>query len=204
MEIIGRGAEAVIRKKKQDGAEIAVKERIKKSYRIDEIDQELRKLRTRKEAKVLETINQVIPSPKLLKVDEKENLIEMEFIAGEKIRDVLEKEDYIALCKQIGMQVAKIHKKNLIHGDLTTSNFILKEGKIYFIDFGLSFHSARIEDKAVDLHLLKQALESKHYTIWKECFEAAINGYTIESDEADDVLKRLEQVEKRGRYKEKS
>ncbi|MBW3013522.1 Kae1-associated serine/threonine protein kinase [Candidatus Woesearchaeota archaeon] len=204
MEIIGRGAEAVIRKKKQDGAEIAVKERIKKSYRIDEIDQELRKLRTRKEAKVLETINQVIPSPKLLKVGEKENLIEMEFIAGEKIRDVLEKEDYIALCKQIGMQVAKIHKKNLIHGDLTTSNFILKEGKIYFIDFGLSFHSARIEDKAVDLHLLKQALESKHYTIWKECFEAAINGYTIESDEADDVLKRLEQVEKRGRYKEKS
>ncbi|MBW3018430.1 Kae1-associated serine/threonine protein kinase [Candidatus Woesearchaeota archaeon] len=204
MEIIGRGAEAVIRKKKQDGAEIAVKERIKKSYRIDEIDQELRKLRTRKEAKVLETINQVIPSPKLLKVDEKENLIEMEFVAGEKIRDVLEKEDYIALCKQIGMQVAKIHKKNLIHGDLTTSNFILKEGKIYFIDFGLSFHSARIEDKAVDLHLLKQALESKHYTIWKECFEAAINGYTIESDEADDVLKRLEQVEKRGRYKEKS
>ncbi|MBD3259028.1 Kae1-associated serine/threonine protein kinase [Candidatus Woesearchaeota archaeon] len=203
MEIIGRGAEAIIRKEKKNDADIVVKRRIKKSYRIDEIDEELRKLRTRKEAKVLDAINQVIPSPKLLKVDEKENLIEMEFIDGQKIRDVFEKEDYIALSKQVGMQIAKIHKKNLIHGDLTTSNFILKDDRIYFIDFGLSFHSTKVEDKAVDLHLLKQALESKHYTVWKECFEAALNSYTIESDEADAVLKRLEQVEKRGRHKEK-
>ncbi|MBW2986961.1 Kae1-associated serine/threonine protein kinase [Candidatus Woesearchaeota archaeon] len=204
MDIIGKGAEAVISKKKKDEAEMVVKERIKKNYRIGEIDDALRKQRTRKEAKVLETLNQVIPSPRLLKVNEKENLIEMEFIEGPKVRDVLEKEDYIAISKTIGMQVAKMHKKNLIHGDLTTSNFILKDGKIFFIDFGLSFHSTKVEDKAVDLHLLKQALESKHYTVFEECFEAILNGYSIESDESEDVLKRFEQVEKRGRNKEKN
>jgi TP53 regulating kinase-like protein len=201
MDVIGRGAEAIISKNEAGNI---VKERIKKSYRIDGIDDQLRKQRTRKEAKVLETLNEIIPSPKLLKVNEKENLIEMELIDGPKVRDILEKDDYIAISKQIGEQVAKMHKKNLIHGDLTTSNFILKDGKIFFIDFGLSFHSTKIEDKAVDLHLLKQALESKHYTIFAECFEAALNGYTIESDESEEVLNRLKQVEKRGRNKEKN
>jgi len=140
----------------------------------------------------------------LLKINEKEDIIEMEFIDGQKIRDVLEKDDYISICKQIGEQVAKIHKKNLIHGDLTTSNFIMKDEKIFFIDFGLSFHSTKVEDKAVDLHLLRQALESKHYTISTECFEAALNGYTIESDESEEIINRLKQVEKRGRNKEKN
>ena len=44
---------------------------------------------------------------------------------------------------------------------------ILKNGKVYFIDFGLGFFSNKTEDKAVDLHLLKQALESKHYQIFE-------------------------------------
>jgi len=71
--------------------------------------------------------------------------------------------------------------------------------KIYFIDFGLGFHSKRIEDKAVDLHLIRQALEAKHFLYWKSLFEHIIKGYN--SKDKDKILKQLEKVETRGRYK---
>ena len=44
---------------------------------------------------------------------------------------------------------------------------IIKENKIYFIDFGLSFFSSRIEDRAVDLHLVKEALQSTHHEYYE-------------------------------------
>jgi len=65
----------------------------------------------------------------------------------------------------------------------------------------LSFTSDKIEDKAVDLHLLRQALESKHYDNWQHCFEAALQGYSRTFPNADEVFKRLEKVESRGRNK---
>jgi len=68
--------------------------------------------------------------------------------------------------------------------------------KVFFIDFGLSFVSTKTEDKAVDLHLLKQALESKHYKIWKDCFNAVLEEYNNKL-----ILDRLMVVEKRGRNK---
>ena len=111
------------------------------------------------------------------------------------------------VCKKIGKSISKIHDIDIIHGDLTTSNMILKkknkkENKVYFIDFGLSFHSHRIEDKAVDLHLLRQAFESKHFKRWDKYFKAVISSYK-KSNHARDVLKQLEKVEMRGRYKRK-
>jgi len=73
--------------------------------------------------------------------------------------------------------------------------------KVFFIDFGLSFESSKIEDKAVDLHLIKQALEAKHFNHYKEFFNSIIEGYST-SNNSKLVLKRLEVVEKRGRYKQ--
>ena len=128
----------------------------------------------------------------------------MEYIRGEKIKDIIEKNP-IKISKEIGRDIAILHKNNIIHGDLTTSNMILKQDskKIHFIDFGLSFISTKIEDKAVDLHLLRQALESKHYKIWKRCFNIILNEYKKEYEKADDVIERLIKVESRGRYKRK-
>ena len=91
----------------------------------------------------------------------------MEFIDGKKLSDSLESQDYKKICKQIAENITKMHNSGIIHGDLTTSNMIFKNNQVYFIDFGLAFHSSKVEDKAVDLHLLKQALEAKHFTIWK-------------------------------------
>jgi len=71
---------------------------------------------------------------------------------------------------------------------------------IYFIDFGLGFTSHKIEDKAVDIHLLRQALEAKHFQHWKILFKSFIKGYS-KSKDAKKTLERLKAVKKRGRYK---
>lgn len=179
-----------------------IKNRFPKSYRIKEIDNKLRGFRTRREAKILQKLYAInFSSPKLIKNDEKENLI-IEKIGGKLIKDVLEKFDYKKLCAEIGKKVAILHNNSIIHGDLTTSNMVLNK-QIYFIDFGLSFFSEKPEDKAVDLHLLKEGLESKHYKIWEACFKSALDAYKKEAKRSEDILKRLEVVEKRGRYRAK-
>jgi len=198
MKIIKQAAEAVIYR---DNDKI-IKERIKKSYRIDDIDNKLRKYRTRSEAKLL---NKVDNSPKVFEVDEKGMKIIMEFIDGKLMKDILDnlkKEKRNLILREIGGKIAKMHDDNIIHGDLTTSNMIVRN-KVYFIDFGLGFNSTRIEDKAVDLHLLKQALESKHYKHFEESFKEILEGYKI-SRNWKEVLNRLKKVEKRGRYKRKN
>ena len=129
----------------------------------------------------------------------------MIFIDGELVKDVLDGLQASArkkLCVEIGRKIAEMHDKNIIHGDLTTSNLLLKD-KVYFIDFGLGFISERVEDKAVDLHLLRQALDGKHYLIAEECFDFVLDGYK-EYDGYEKVFKQLRKVEMRGRYKRKN
>ncbi len=200
-KLIAQGAEA---KLFLEGSRI-IKDRIQKSYRLKEIDTKLRNFRTRREAKLISRLSAInFPAPKLVDSDEKEKIV-MEFIEGPKIRDILDKHNYKNLMAELGDDIAKLHNSNIIHGDLTTSNFILnkKDNKIYFVDFGLSFFSHKIEDKAVDLHLLKQALESKHYKIWEKAYKAGLESYKKTADNGEEILKRLENVESRGRYKGK-
>ncbi|MBI5148488.1 Kae1-associated serine/threonine protein kinase [Candidatus Pacearchaeota archaeon] len=199
-QIIGRGAEAILKKQ---GNEL-IKERIKKGYRIPELDEKLRKQRTRSEAKLIAKANEIIASPKLISVDEKSKEIKMKYIEGKKLSDWLDKfpeKQTLEICKEIGKNIALIHNKDIIHGDLTTSNMILNK-QVYFFDFGLGFHSARIEDKAVDLHLLRQAFESKHFKNWQKYFNAALEGYKI-ADKYKEIIDRLKKVEARGRYRKK-
>ena len=128
--------------------------------------------------------------------------ITMDYISGKRLSDHLDKlKNYQTICKQIGKNISKLHDAGLIHGDLTTSNMILKKDKVFFIDFGLGFHSDRIEDKAVDLHLIKQALEAKHHSIYEKAFKAILSGYKA-SKNYSKTIKQLEKVEKRGRYKQ--
>jgi Kae1-associated kinase Bud32 len=192
MKEISRGAEAVIF---QDKDKI-IKKRISKGYRIKEIDHALRGFRTRREAKILSKIP--IPAPKLLDCDNKE-IIEMEFIDGKKVRAVLDQKPI--LCKEIGKKLAIMHNQNIIHGDLTTANMILSK-EIYFIDFGLSFISQKLEDKAVDIHLFMQALESKHFKVFNRAKKYFFQGYSSAKD-YNKILDRLEIVESRGRNKGK-
>lgn len=193
--IISQGAEAVITKH----SNIITKDRTKKSYRIPVLDQKLRKLRTKRESKLLQKASKLIPIPKLIKTSEYQ--LELEYIKGKKLSEHLDSlKNANQVCIQVGKNIAKLHDNSIIHGDLTTSNMILCNKKVYFIDFGLGFESSRAEDKAVDLHLIKHALEAKHFKHFESFFSNIIKGYKVSSN-APVVLQRLEKVESRGRYK---
>lgn len=200
-KIIAQGAEAIILLNK----DTITKKRIPKGYRIKELDEKIRKLRTRSETKLLEKASKIIPVPTLMTWDEKTKEISMEFIDGEKLSEKLNKfqlKKQKEICKKIGENISKLHDSDIIHGDLTTSNMILKNDKVFFIDFGLGFISRKIEDKAVDLHLLKEALKAKHFEHWQELFKEIIGSYNL-SKNSKKILLQFEKVEKRGRYKEK-
>lgn len=200
MKIIQQGAEAIIYLENNT----IIKDRTEKKYRIKEIDEKLRKHRTKKESNLLIKANKIINSPQPTKIEKTK--IEMPLIKGEKLSEIfdkLEKKHQEKICLEIGKSIAKLHDENIIHGDLTTSNIILdKENKIYFIDFGLGFTSTRIEDKAVDIHLIKQAFEARHFKTWEKDIKNILKGYEL-SKNYSKTIEQLKKVESRGRYKGK-
>ena len=203
MKLISQGAEAKIYLTENK----IVKDRIRKDYRIKEIDEKLRGFRTRREAKILGKLEKFGFVPKVLYNDKKEKLT-LEYLDGPKIRDVIDelfvkdKKKCFSVCKDMAKKIRLMHDNDIVHGDLTTSNMILFNDVVYFIDFGLSQVSTKDEDKAVDLHLLKQAWESKHYKIWEACFKVIAKEYG-KSKNNKEVLNKLEKVEARGRNKNK-
>jgi Kae1-associated kinase Bud32 len=179
---------------------IVLKYRYKKKYRNEMIDKEFRKYRTRIESKILKKLENLINVPKLIYSNEDNGIIVMEYIEGYKLSEYLEKLDYENILYEIGKYIGIMHKNKIVHGDLTTGN-IIYNGKIYFIDFGLSFFSTKIEDFAVDLHLFKETFESNHWKI-SDKFNLVLEGYKEGFKEKyNDVFKRLKIVESRGRYK---
>ena len=197
---IAQGAEAIIYLEKNK----ITKDRISKSYRHPELDKKIIKRRTKAETRILDKVYKLIYVPKLKKSTQ-ENKILMKFINGKKLSQHL---DNFSLAKQkqiiklIGKSVAKLHQAHIVHGDLTTSNMIYKTGKVYFIDFGLGFQNAKYEDKGIDIHLLKQALEAKHFKNYEILFKEFKKAYkTLEPKESQKVFERLAAIEKRGRYR---
>ena len=233
-KIIAQGAEAIIY---QIGNKV-IKNRIPKSYRLKELDESIRKRRTKSELKLLKKASEIINIPKIINIDnekQKDNSlkIELEYLDGKKLSEHLDKlPNSKKVCEQIGEQIAKLHDHEIIHGDLTTSNMIYVEEaqikpikkqvknsdssvskksldrvsnlgdkfKVYIIDFGLGYTSNKIEDKAVDLHLIKQALEARHYKNYESFWKSIEKGYSS-SKESKKVIERLKAVESRGRYK---
>ncbi len=198
MHLLSLCAEAKVWK---DGERI-IKERVEKKYRIKELDEKIRKTRTRREANLLiEARRFGIPVPRVLEVRDFE--IVMEYIEGEKLRDFLftcSQQEVKEFFCDLGRLVAKLHACGIIHGDLTTSNILVKEGKLWFIDFGLGFFSKRYEDMATDLAVLKESLLATHSSIAKVCWTEFLNSYEKNFEEAKKVLNQLEKIEKRGRY----
>lgn len=202
--MIAQGAEAKLYK---DNATI-IKERLAKAYRHPELDESLRKFRTRREAKVLQKLEDLqFPAPHLREFSDKRMSIVMDFIPGNTLKEVLQQraEENEHLAKEIGQRIGQLHQADIIHSDLTTSNMIKHQetGEVNFIDFGLSFFSEKIEDKAVDIFLLDRTLETTHLNLYPEIFEQVLEGYLEEYADANQVLSRLQLVERRGRNKKK-
>jgi Kae1-associated kinase Bud32 len=203
--LLYQGAEAKICKSKYMGFDVVQKRRITKSYRIKEIDNRLIFFRTKEEAKLMTGArNHGVSVPIIFDVDLENGIIIMEYLKGKRIKDILNdlsEEERSRICKMIGENIAKFHNNDIIHGDITTSNMILLGDRIHFIDFGLGEINSEIEAKGVDLHVLMEAIESTH-SQYSNCFDYVLDGYRkgLKGD-ADLVVKKVEDIVKRGRYR---
>ena len=198
MNKIAQGAEAVLR---CEGAAV-VKDRVQKGYRIRKLDVTLRRQRTAHEATLLNAARRAgVCTPQVLDVGE--SVLKMEMIKGERVKELLDTKNCNKIGQRIGAAIGKLHTYDIIHGDLTTSNMIVRDEDVCFIDFGLGFQSPKVEDKAVDLYLLYHALESTHWTILDKVWKAILASYRENFAGAEKVIKTLSTIEKRGRYRER-
>ena len=199
MKLIAQGAEAKLFKTEFEGKPALLKQRVPKGYRCKELDDLLRSTRTNSEASLLRKARSIgVNTPMIFGIDKGKKEIAMEFIEGKRLKDVLEKEN-IELCRQVGEIIALMHESNLVHGDLTTSNILVKGGELYFIDFGLGKSSAKAEDKAVDLLVFKKTFEATHVEFMPRGWELILEGYLAKGGKKD-VLGQMEKVEARVRY----
>ncbi len=193
-KLIGKGAEADLFLEENN---VLKKVRVPKSYRVDELDISLRKKRTRSEAKILQKVGGI--GPGFISCDNFYE-IKMNFIEGNLVKDVLSRD--VSLSASIGSVVGQLHDLDIVHGDLTTSNMILSSSNdLKLIDFGLSLISSKLEDKAVDLHLFKEAVSSKHFSVEENVWDLFLKNYNPVNK--SEILKRLEIVESRGRNRQK-
>lgn len=203
--ILYRGAEAEIRLSNYMGYKAVQKRRVRKTYRIKDIDDRLILSRTKGETKlIIEARKQGVSVPIIYDVDLKDGIITMEYIEGKRIKDIfndLNKKERIDICRKIGVNIARLHNGSIIHGDVTTSNMILANDRIHFIDFGLGEKNSEIEAKGVDLHLLMEAIESTH-SKYSDYFSYVLDGYKKElKEDANLVIQKIEEIVKRGRYR---
>lgn len=198
---IGKGAEATVVLAEENGKKIVVKTRFPKEYRHPDLDRHLRNMRTKNESKIiLEAGEAGVNVPAIYKTDLKESSIKMEYIEGKTAKEIIDsgigaKE----VCEQIGETVAKLHSHNLAHGDLTTSNMIVRDGKLYLIDFSMGKRMAETEDMGVDFHLLERAFSSAHSGA-ENAFKTIVESYKKHNPDADRILERVEVIKKRARY----
>jgi TP53 regulating kinase-like protein len=202
LKLIKKGAEADIYTTLWNDQNSILKIRKKKNYRIHSLDTKIRTLRTIKEAKMLSEVKSFgIIAPLVYFVDEKRSEIYLQFIQGKLVRD-LPMAQIIRACEKIGQIVGILHENGVMHGDLTTSNFILSKKGLVILDFGLSQKTDKINDYAIDLRLFKEVLNSAHAQIVDRAWILFIQGYEkiLGKNIADKVINQVLVIEKRGRY----
>ena len=201
-KIIQRGAEAVLSETTYLDEKALEKHRVKKSYRLPELDNQIRWERTKTEALLLHKAKEAgVRTPIIFKVDRQNAKIIMELLPGKRLKEVLNQRN-LDYCFQLGKNIGRLHKNNLIHGDLTTSNVMVKGKDMAFIDFGLGFQSTKLEDKATDLMVLKKTFMATHYQIQDKGWEKILQGY-MKTNPDKRLFKQLTAIEKRGRYQPK-
>ncbi|POS85568.1 hypothetical protein EPUL_003003 [Erysiphe pulchra] len=207
----------------------ALKYRPPKLYRHPTLDARLTRHRILSEARVLAKCRKEgVSVPAVYALDERDGWLMIEWIEGMvlrvKLNDWLRHQDECEysklhsnevlkrLMRAIGLAVGKLHSIGVVHGDLTTSNLMLKiaktkenqstedpfHGEIVLIDFGLASQSSQDEDRAVDLYVLERAFGSTHPQL-EMLFNDVLDAYQESFKDTKSVLRRLEEVRMRGR-----
>ncbi|CAL9198262.1 unnamed protein product [Musa hybrid cultivar] len=217
--LVKQGAEARVFESNFVGRRSIIKERFSKKYRHPLLDSKLTLKRLNAanflhlcsylEARCMTKARRLgVPTPALYGVDPLLHTLTFEYVDGLSVKEILldfgsngvneERLDDIAT--QIGNAVGKLHDGGLIHGDLTTSNMIIKRdnNRLVLIDFGLSFTSTLPEDKAVDLYVLERALVSMHSSCGN-VMDKILSAYRKSSKQWSSTMNKLAQVRQRGR-----
>lgn len=205
--LLSQGAEALVIHTNNDEV---VKFRPSKTWRLPELDKQLRKRRTAQEVRVIEKLaRNGVNVPKVTRSDHAKGLIYMEYINGISLKkltwDLGANEEVKKMYQMYGEAIAQMHNLKICHGDLTTSNVMVRDNLIVLIDFGLSSQEADVEDKAVDLYVLERAIQSTHPLDANMLVnEIVMPAYERRAEELkdkflSDVLVRLGQVRQRGR-----
>jgi len=202
MKLVKTGAEADIYISSWGNSQAIIKIRKPKNYRNPILDASIRRHRTIKESQMIcEAKLFGIPTPLVYFVNLTDASITMQQIPGKPIHD-LPPSTIISLSSKMGKLVGLMHKNGIMHGDLTTSNFIFHKNKIYVIDFGLSQKTIKPEDHAVDLRLIKEILNSAHAEIIDQTWTKFLNGYksVVGLPKYLKIVKLVSEIESRGRY----
>lgn len=202
MKLIKKGAEANIYLTSWNDKRVICKIRGKKDYRNPILDTRLRKQRTIRESSIMNDVKSYgIRAPLVYFVDIKKSTIMLQYIEGTLVRDLPDRK-LVKICEEIGRVVGTMHKNGIMHGDLTTSNFIVCKGKVFLIDFGLSSRTKRVEDHAIDLRLFKEILNSAHAHIMEKAWSNFLKGYKemVGFARKNRVFSYVSVIERRGRY----
>jgi TP53 regulating kinase and related kinases len=204
--LLYRGAEADVVKASWCGMPAVYKVRKTLPYRLPELDNEIRRQRTLREGEMIRSAKRAgVRAPYLYYVDPGRATLVMEFIEGERMKDLvssLPPREVSLLFERLGAEVARLHAAGIMHGDLTTANVMRRDGELVFVDFGLSLHSSRVEDHAVDLRLIKETIVGAHSEVAQSGMASLLRGYcrVVGDRRAAAVLRQLRAIERRGRY----
>jgi Kae1-associated kinase Bud32 len=200
-KVIGIGAEAKLYLTTWRGRKVIIKQRGPKGYRHRDIDTRLRQGRTKGEGRLLALARLAgVRTPIIYDIDIKACSIIMEHLDGQPLVEVLEasgKKERKAILRTVGREVARLHKADIVHGDLTGANMLVLDGTVQFVDFGLGSQSTEVEDKGVDLHVLQEALKAVNM---EDSYPEVERGYLTEWPSGKDVVERVKEIAKRGRY----
>ena len=202
MKILKKGAEADVYISSWNGKKSVLKIRKEKKYRNSSLDTRIRKQRTIREAQIISYVKSFgISTPLIYFVNYKNFSIYMQYVKGKLIRDMDEK-SIPKTCLQIGMIAGTLHQNGIMHGDLTTSNFILTSKHLFVIDFGLANRTEKPDDHAIDLRLFKEILNSAHANVMKKSWKNFIIGYekSVGKKYCKKILELVSVIESRGRY----
>ena len=204
--LLYKGAEADVVLGDWQGLEAVFKVRKPLTYRLQVLDEAIRRHRTVHEAEMIHLAKKAgVASPFLYNVDIQSSTLAMQFVRGERVKDMvasLSSSELDRMFFEFGQNVAKLHRFGIMHGDLTTANVVRSGGRLVFVDFGLSVRTTRLEDHAVDLRLIKETLVGAHPDVSARALDALNRGYAsvVGPARSRAVLKQLQNIERRGRY----
>jgi Kae1-associated kinase Bud32 len=205
-KLIYKGAEAEIYLENWFNQLSIRKKRVPKPYRVPELDEGIRRTRTVHEATLMEEVRKLgVPVPTILHIDPDSATFLMEYVNGPTLKDELTElssDDRRKRCQLLGQLLAQMHDGGIVHGDMTISNVISLQGKLFLIDFGLGGFSREMEDRGVDLLLLNRAMKSTHIKFHSDIFAAVTKGYTAQAGKkvGQETLDKMHEIERRGRY----